>query len=713
MTRRARIRLLIILVVVGLPLAAVMIISWYIGSGRLERRIERAYAKKYPGSLQIGDVRVASASQLVLSDVRLCAPESDTAVITIPKLTVGGSLLSGHVGSVSCESADIVIDRAAVELFRAIRAQDTDDGATFALPDFEAHVGASVAISGGIRADNLRLDLVASGGNLSGRLSGLIDQAPLQIAVSTATDGGLHYVVVLQEARLSLQRLFACLTELRVMDPIPKILPWLPDVVDARDATFSIDPAARVATGAAGFTWATGSANTRLLVDAERLLVDPAEANDSGLGNATGELALDFRRKSLSVAVSSWRPGPRLPIPRKLDLTSFLRLLPAARFELTNNSGRPRFHLTAVPDLSGRQYEATLDLIGEKHGPLHVRANDVPLSMAQPWLPDDLTVEAGRIVGMLIEADDGKLLSAALTAAEAEVSCSGWNIGPVDAGIEVKPLSDANGFATTIILPMGTVEYSGDDHGGLVTADIDSLKKLLSAVHGGDNLPALTGKVHILSTLSRSEGVRGQIKELQTTNLKLADIFRALDSASSGSFAYDPAAKGLEIHLSGQLNRGEAWIPGGWLDIALRKPVFTATVAVNPGQIELREVMARATDDQGQPSAEGFTAGINGVLSTEPLAGKINGVIDRADLEWVKANTKLVPLPKSSAIKGRGAATFTAHIAAGSVEQVDGYFLPLNDDLTMLKDDKGALLDISGIKGAMKFHLAKPKQATP
>jgi hypothetical protein len=160
----------------------------------------------------------------------------------------------------------------------------------------------------------------------------------------------------------------------------------------------------------------------------------------------------------------------------------------------------------------------------------------------------------------------------------------------------------------------------------------------------------------------------------------------------------------LAIDLGGQLTAGDLLLPGGWLPLAAKQPLFTLGLDLvpaegpQPGRMDLRQLLVRAATADGKPQEGGYSAEFRGRLDLDGT-GTAEGLVDHADLDWLNRHAS-----KGGALAtGQGAITCTAQLDAGGVRQVEGHFLPLDVDLTI-----GHRFKASGITGAVAFTLTRP-----
>ena len=75
MTRRTRIRLLAVLILLGLPLLVCAGLVWFVGSGGLERRIASEYAARLPGRLAVKRVELDGTRHAIVHGISLYGPD--------------------------------------------------------------------------------------------------------------------------------------------------------------------------------------------------------------------------------------------------------------------------------------------------------------------------------------------------------------------------------------------------------------------------------------------------------------------------------------------------------------------------------------------------------------------------------------------------------------------------------------------------------------
>lgn len=707
MTRRKRIRLLVLMVLIGVPALAALILLWYLKSGRLEQRVASEYAEHFPGALSIEKISLAASDRLIIDHLKLSTSSEPggSVIVDLPRATVQGSLMPLSVRSLDIDDVHIDIEKGIrpwlIDFLAALpegrAANKRDNGA------INLHVSGDIDMANIWKLQDLELKLAVHDQTMTGSLTGNIGGAPLEIAIETVAgpDGTRLYEFNVRRLSVSMAQLFGGLSGAGLMAPVPNVIKWIPDVVDAAGSIYTFDPGAGTLSGTAALAWQDGTGSATLFMDRHGLKLHPARADDAGLGSGEGDLAVDFARKSLLVELPAWKPGPRLPIPKKIPIDEALKLTPMARVEVQAARGRVTTHLSALADFAQKDPATRFDLLWVKGQPALISAKGFPLTLAQGFIFGGAEITAGRINRLSGSFGDGKLHDLRLAADGAVVTKGQWSFGETTVDVDVAPLKDG-GFSTTVRVPMASFRHDGDEKAGTLLVECSAINAIFAKVRGPHRLPDLNGLVFATIKLEHGgDELHGAIEDLRPLGLSFGQTFRNLDVGSSGKFIL--RGDQIAVDLAGQITRGDLFVPNSWIDVALHTPVFTTSFTIRPDQLVIDEILARAGTADGQPENGGYTSGIRGALSTETLAGTLSGVIDHADLEWLKANTTLVPLPKASKVKGEGALTFKAVLGVRSIERVDGYFLPLNADFKMPAGD----LDITGIKGALKFEIVK------
>lgn len=711
MTRRSRIRLLIVLVVLGIPLALCVGLLWFVGAGGLERRLEREWRTRFPGTLDVGRVEIAGSDRVVIHDLVVVGDDGGEAIVRIGRVDIAGGVMPLRIAKVAASGVHLRFDRDGLVFLRDLVARlPAGDGR--AAPPFRLELDGEAVVAGRLRLETLALRADIAGrevrGGIETALAGPDTPAgggrPLRLEVRPEP-GALAARVV--AARIDLGELLRTLHALGVMAPPDDLVPWLPGDVDATGAEVRFDFASRVLTGRAAPTWAGGRGEADLRIDTEGLHLTALRATDAALGSGEGRLDVDFATRALTVGLARWAPGSRLPVPAAVPLPALLELMPAARLQLSPDG--PRIVFTALTALEGAPTDAPrVELRWRRRAPLAVEAGHLPFTLARAFLPAKVAPTAGTVDRLAIAVEGGQLQRLTAHALGLGLAVDAWRVAGVDAEVDitaVDPHDPAAGFTTRVDLPTAGIIHRGRLSDGQLTVTIARLGELARLVRGPTPLPRLGGLLKLECDVRRDEAGAwsGRIRHLGLGAADAEGILRdgAL-AARDGRFTW--RGRTVEARLDGQLQAGEVRLPNGrWLDLAARTPRVAATVRFAPGEIRVSELLARAADRFGQPAAQGFTAGLSAELDHD-LSGRISGVVDRADLGWFRRNDLVLPLPADAVATGEGAITFAATVADGALVAVDGHVLPLDVDLTLL-DGK---LDISGIQGALRFRITPP-----
>ncbi len=706
MTRSVRIRLLIVVVVLGIPLIAAAIILGWVGGGGLSHKVERQYAHDYPGSLSIGGIQLDGMHRAIAEDISLRPPGGGAAVIAVARAEVGYELVPPHATSVALHGLHLAIGRGAVELARAFAVKPGKRGGDVHPLDLAIDGGGDIA---GIPLEDLAVALSTGPAGTEGTVNAMLAGRPLRLTLAKASgrDPAKPAVRIRVDAcAIALEPLFSGLIAMGLITEQDDLLPWLPAVASLAGSTFVFDPAAGTLAGDAVVTWEGGSGGAMIKIDRAGLRLDQAHADDAGLGSGQGELIADFATKAMQVRMDHWVPGPRLAVVPKLPLAELIELLPRVDLRLTHPG--PKLDIAFLPPVgAATENPAEARLAWSKHAPIEVLAFNLPLPLAQPYAPDGVLLSGGRIARFDAKVDAGRLQRMGVQAVGAEIAVQRWTARDLDLGVTVLPADAADpakGYETRVSLPFADLVHRGTGEAAEVTLIIARLDEALVRLSGPSPLPALSGLLKIVAVIDKPDAASwsGRILHIAAGSISQPGVLRDIVAAGTGSFTWGGQA--LELRLAGHLPSGELALPNGWLDLARRTPAFTATAAIDAKGLHLVEALARAADRFGQPDKQGFTAELSGAIGTD-FSGRIEGVVDRGDLAWFTSNTSLVPLPKGSELTGEGAATFAIDIIQGRIDRLGGWILPLNVDVQLLDGD----LDIRGIKGAIRFLLEKAK----
>ncbi len=101
LTRRVRIRLVIAVIVLGLPVLVGGVVVWFIASGALQRRIEQSWSAELPGRLEIDALAVDALDTVVVDGSGVYAQAGDAPVLALAHARIRGSVFERKVGAVT------------------------------------------------------------------------------------------------------------------------------------------------------------------------------------------------------------------------------------------------------------------------------------------------------------------------------------------------------------------------------------------------------------------------------------------------------------------------------------------------------------------------------------------------------------------------------------------------------------------------------------
>jgi len=712
MTRRSRARFVLALAVLGVPAVVMAAALWYLGTGQLEARLADEWAARFPGRLHIGSVRLADADHAQVHSLRLDIADGAKPLLSTTVIDVRGALHRGAITAVRATNATLAIDRAAVAWGREFAAAllrlpaSTAARQPLAIDLSELRI----EIVGGLLVTGLRVTGSVNGPAVNLVLSGQLAGEPFELALTTVD--GPRYRLHLKRLAVDLPHLLLVLDALGVPQLGAQVrsdlAAWLPTLVHLDDLQVEFDLAARrlrtLAT--ARPRWHGGEGAADLVLDQGGLVLTNARADDAALGKAQGRVHVAVPEGDLTVDIADWRPGPRLALPAEVPIREVLAYLPAARLHLRHPlaaDGKRHLHLnlTALPAGADPQRSPThLDVSWTHDQGLRIYGEALPLPLAQSWLPAGLVAITGRIHAFFVQLNP-RLSEMRARVHGGELRWSGWTFSDLELAASVLPTA-GDGFAASVHLPdEAALGWTGSGSAATLSLNLPRIQSVLPNLRGPHPLPPLTGGVELRADLViAADAITGQVKHIACTDLANDGIFSGLTSSARGSFSQKDGTTALKI--DGQLVRGRVRLSAGWLDLAARTPIYAAGIDYRPERIVVKELIARAADSHGRAVTGGYTIGVKGELD-RGLAGRLHGVVDHADLAWIKANSIVVELPASATVVGEGAATFTATLAARAVQQIEGFFLPLNTDISLFNGS----LEIGGITGAVRFVIAR------
>jgi hypothetical protein len=710
---RGRRWLIALLVLVLLAAGGAAGVWWALKTNQLGRLIEDGFSRRpLPGVLHVTRTELHGVHEVVLHGVALSAMTGAPPVVTVRRIVVAGELWQGDIATVRLEGVHVNLSVDGLQfLHELIRAEVAHKSSEAPSPLRIIAVDSAVMVNGAVFLDaaNATIDaigprVVVDGSALAGTPSDQGDK-PEKLWLSVTTEGkddDLHYRMALKpgerQGMIVLRPWCERLASLKLLPPIPADANgWLPERIDGAGSAVLAQDDWEHFTGDLHATWAGGQGQAALRVDRQSLRLDKLAVKDAAAGELEGGLEIGLENHLVEVTGVHWHPGPKVPIPKQVPTEDVLALLPQAKLRMQS-----------IPEGWGLSLELSgtgkAVLAWSPKEPFVIDGANVPLALLQKFLPEDVTLAAGRALKLHVVLEHGRLEDFYAEVEQTRVLWRGWGLGTVDGKVTAKP--SPGGYDAEVVLPaMGTVRYTGGAASGTLHVDLAAAEALMVRLKGPSTLPDLRGAIAFTAQL-RLEGdaVSGHLDSSRLTALALPDRVKMLDATINGDFTL--RAEGVRAHLLGQLTSGSVRIPGSWLDLARHHPIFNATFAVKAGTIDAEDVLVRATDERGEALPDGYSAGLHGSFSTSDLAGTITGVVDHADLAWLTSSA-LIPVPDGH-LHGQCAVTFTAMLAPQGISRVDGFFLPLDADLTL-----GPTLKTTGINGAVKFRLARADEAKP
>ncbi|HEX3135456.1 MAG TPA: hypothetical protein VHX44_17975, partial [Planctomycetota bacterium] len=689
----------ILLVLVLLVIVAVVGGGWWaLSINQTGNVISHFFAKRLPGRLEIDKTEFTGLDGLVLTGVRLVERSGAVPAVTVQRVVVSGELWKGEVERIRVEGLrlDATVD-AVRFLVRLIKAENDIPGGPNPSP-IKLEFTGGVWVNGEVAIDNAQCSVAATGAQIAVTGNARYGGAPVAVQIDTIGSGDQRtYRITLLEGKLPIWRSCDWLSALKLLPPLPQEThPWVPEQADAAGTVVIADKKWEHFTGEAKARWNTGRGQGDLQVDDRFVRLSRVVVRDDGLGSFDGQAMIDTDERRIAISATSWSPGPRVPIPAIVPTKSILAAMPRAQLDgaLKDGAWDLALHLSGTG-------KATLAW-AEGGSPLRIDGRGIALPLLQPFLPDELTLAAGNANSLNVEVGGDGLHFVSATVEQARVLWQGWALGSLDGrvGLKVVPA----GIDLDVSLPaIGKATWRAAPQGGRIGLELTSAEALVVRLKGPQALPKLSGSAMLDAQVRRRDDASlvADIDRLRLDSLGITDVLRTLDTDLSSTVRLH--AKRLDTHLLGRITSGELRIPGGWRDLAKRRPKFNAEASISNGVLLADNILVRATDATGEALIDGYSAGLRGRFSFLDATGTIIGVVDHADLGWI--NT-LIPIP-DGVVGGEGAVTFTANLMRDGIESVEGHFLPLDANLHI-----GQALTATGIKGAVKFRIARPGGTT-
>lgn len=714
MTRRRRLLLLILALLIAIPVLAVVGVGSYLRSGGLEREIEQAWSDYgLPGRLRVGTARFTGLGEAVAEEVSI-AEDGQPALATVRRMQVRFDAFDRRLLALRIDGVRGGLDARRYRFLHAIIEAEHRHPPTRAPKPVRVEVvDAAVELPGGLLLSEAAVQVDALGPRARVEATARLGGRPLRVQVATdraSPDAPVVTTVTLVETVASPAALVAVAEGMGLIGAPPaELVAWLPPLADFSGSVVAIDPVSDTFRGPLTAAWEGGEAACDLAADPRRINLLRLRLRDARLGSAEGSLTAERSGASLMVDASPWQAGPGLPVPAGLPFADMARLLPTLQVRWPTTDRRTALALVGP----GR---SRLELTLGGGAPPRLTATEIPLVMAQGLMPAPLVLGGGHVVeARAVLVPDRPEFSAEVR--QARLLAEGWSFGPLDGlvavvvspGGDVRVSADLPKAETPRGRPPIRLVFAGNARRGQVAVECDKVEGLLGRLRGPLNLPDLAGSLALEAGFAFADGA-AQIEvkrlELGQAMLRLAgrDFVDEATARLSGTVRAD--GRQIAVDLGGQLQGGRLRIPGQWLPLAAQTPLFSIEVTVRLAEgrftgLALQRAMVRAATTAGEPLPGGYSAQFDGSLDAQ-LAGRATGVVDHADLGWLAA----VLIPGQVQVAGEGAAAFQAELIGGEVKRIDGAFMPLGADLDI---DRGALR-VGGITGSLRFTIGGEKK---
>lgn len=704
-TRRRRIILIILAVVIGVPILAAVGVGTYLRWGGLERDMSAQWtAAGLPGRLDIATVRFVGLHEAVVEGLSLGEPGRNP-LATAAKAVVTFDLVDRRLLALRITGAHSRFDADGLRMLREIIRVEAGRVPTRAPNRVTVDVAGRLELPGGLTAEEVAVHVTALGAETRTEAGGMIAGRPARVVVSTArerADSPVITTVELSEAALDARQALAAVVGLELIRPLPvEASAFLPGITVLSGSRIVCDPVAETVRGAVVAQWEGGRLEAILDADSRRSVLDRLAVSDRRLGELAGRLQFANHGLGINLDATAWKAGPALPLPPRLSLAEVAALLPRLQVNWPLPGQRTGIILSGPGP-------ARLEVQFGGGAPARIQAAELPLALLQPFLPQPLLIGGGHAMTATATISEGRP-DIAVDVRQARFLAEGWSFGPLDGRIAAVGIPGAGVQVTaelaTAELPIGRIAFSGSAGAGTLTVECRKVEALLARLRGPLQLPDLTGSLALeVGFQPVAEGTQVVVRRLDLgaaeLRLKGRDLVRGLEARLRGAATFSPTY--VNIDLGGQLRGGDLRLLGTWLPIAARLPIFAIDLvaALDQGalaSLELRRAMVRVADATGEPVAGGWSAQLSGRLAGEHLAGAVEGVVDHADLSWLAG----LIAPGEVKVTGEGAVTFRAQVDAGEVTRIDGTFLPLGTDI----DVGHGKIRVGGITGGIDFTL--------
>ena len=731
MTRRLRIRLTIILLALGIPLVLASLVVFYVVTGRIGSLLSVEYARVMPGRLSTGSLQFTAADQVHLTDVSIregfAAP-----LFTAKSIDAKLDIFNGRLKSLTLRGCHMRLDEDSFGLLQRIIEAGEKLPPSFPPQEWDLIAEGDAEFSSG-----LVLTELSCTGRITGSLfeisgTGRVGADKTIRSFKARVAGrlmGTPAPEVTQQKRISvflddiegpLPEALAAVSAIGLLPPAPaSLVRWLPRVIDASGSVVHRDLGIGRFVVPAKVRWTDpqgrpGAIEAELVADRDKIAVGFSRIEDPALGRITGTpgrtsatLDIDLRKKVVGFEAPRFAPGPGLGIPPAVSLEALLKQTPRLKLTYGIENGE-----TAIRLSGPEQSKAQLGLTWAPDRPIRIEATEMPLTIAQGFMPAGMTLAGGQLSTLAVTLAGSSLAAAKIdnlqvTVDQARGTWRGWSAGPFSGSLAVVP-QGADGAKIDAVLPLGTISAAGSLATGTAKLRLKAVDGVLARLHGPVTLPGVTGGLEVdLGWNQKSE--HSVVLEVPRATLDRSDVtyegrelLQGLHTTLKGTVTVSQSAPGapalIAIKTGGQLTAGALRVPGSWLDLATRTPIFTIAAEVRTGasaQFTLTELLVRAANAAGTPQPDGYSAQFNGTID-HTGAGVINGLVDHADLGWADRALKL----PTNAVDGEGAVTCLATFIDARMERLTGSFLPLNAEVQL-----GTKFHASGITGAVEFML--------
>ncbi len=689
--RRRWWRILLALFLLG-ALALAGGIWWALSTNQTGRLISHLFGQRLPAYLEIDRSDYTGVEELVLTGVRLRSAPGVVPAVTVQRIVISGELWKGEVDRIRIEGMWLDATTASVRFLHHMIQVEAAMPLSVNPRQIRMTFTGGVRVNGEVAIDDAQVEVVSTGPQIAVKGTAQYGGQPIAVHVDSKGAGDqLSYQIHLLEGRLPIWRSCDWLSSLELMPVLEQgARPWVPEFADLTGTVVIADHDWEHFTGEARARWDSGRGQGGLQIDRRFIRLSKVVIRDDGLGTMDGQAVIDTEGNTVQVSATSWSPGPRLPIPEVVPTTAILAAMPRAQLD----ARLVDHHWNLALQIAGTG-QATLTW--PAGGPLRIAAKGVALPLLQPFLPVELTLAAGNANDLNAEVGADGLRQVSATLQQARVLWQGWALGSLDGHVVLRVVP--SGIDLDVTMPvLGKATWRAAPVGGALALEITSAEAVVVRLKGPQALPDLTGALRLDAQVQqRDQVLLADISRLRLDDLGITDVLRKLDSELSGTVRLHGTR--LDAHLLGRITSGALRLPGEWRDLARRRPSFNAEITIGNGVLLAEKILVRATDATGQPLIDGYSAGLRGRFSLSELTGTVIGVVDHADLGWI--NT-FIPIA-DGVFGGEGAVTFTANLVHNGIDSIEGHFLPLDAHLHL-----GQFLAATGIKGAVKFRLARP-----